>query len=137
MKSLFAISILALTLVLTQTASASGGCSLALGVYGASPKAEIIYKLRDALQIELKKVNKANTIVIVSSPSEASDSDYFYLLTQKSGGFRVAVNNLLINDTFYSNEYYNGAFSSQNAVVKNLAIDFADDVLVNMKYCAK
>lgn len=135
MKNLLIMPILAL--VLSQTASASSGCSLAFGVYGASPQAEIIYKLRDALQIELKKVNKANTIEIVSSPTEASYSDYFYLLTQVSGGFRIAINNLTINDTFYSNEYNNGAFHSQNEVVKNLARDFAEDALVNMKYCTK
>ncbi len=133
MKSLLILTIL----ILSQATSASSGCALALGVYGASPRAEIIYKLRDALEVELQKANKANTIEIVSSPIEASSSDYCYLLTQVSGGFRVAINNLLISNTFYSNEYNNGAFRSQNEVVKYLARDFAEEALVKMKYCSK
>lgn len=130
MKNL--IILISLTLISAQTYA---DCKVALGFLGGAPKVEMANKLKLNLIKELKGKNSENDIFLVGSPDEASSADYYYLVTPSTGGFKVSVNNLLLNNTFYTNTYIGSSFHSENDVVKVLAKDFVEDILPNLKYC--
>lgn len=130
---LFTLKALFLSLVVANVALAE--CDVALMLAGGSPKAEMQEKLRTSLAAELKKVNPSNTVTNVYYPEAASNSDYFLLLTPNYTNVRVAINNILINDTFYTNEYRSNAFYSANQIVAQITEDIKLEAFSSMKRC--
>jgi 6-phosphogluconate dehydrogenase (decarboxylating) len=115
-------------------------CSASLMVYSNNQTPvqnmnEATIQLVNSIKNEIKKVNSKNTINFVTDPMEASSSDYFIILNQLPQSFRISVNDILINNTFYTNTYFNSGFKSQNEVVKTITNDLTSDALPKMKYC--
>lgn len=127
------IKLLVLSLFAAHFAFAA--CDMAYMLTGGSAKPQMQAQLKEALEKELKKLNAKNTVTPVSYPEQASDSDYFFLMTPQAYGVRVALNNILINNTFYIQEYTNSSFSSGSQIISKITSDFAARALPYMNIC--
>ncbi|MDX9731826.1 MAG: hypothetical protein RBT63_08660 [Bdellovibrionales bacterium] len=92
-------------------------------------------KLRGALGEMLTEINPKNIVRQVYSPLAASESDYLLLVTPIPFGTRVAIHDILVNRTFYTNEYRDSAFVSANQAIETIVSDVQTGALKSMPDC--
>jgi hypothetical protein len=110
-------------------------CDLAIMLAGNSPKQDMALKLQSSLEKSLKKLNTKNTTSLVYSPEAASDSDYFLVMTPTYSGIRVAINYILINNTFYTKEYNYNPYISGDQIIAQITSDISAGAFSSMKFC--
>lgn len=129
-------NIISIVITLLITANVSfAACDMAIMLGGNNAKQDMALKLQSSLEKSLKKLNAKNTTSLVYSPEEASDSDYFLLLTPTYSGIRVAINYILLNNTFYANEYKYNPYISGDQIISQITSDVVSGAFSSMKLC--
>lgn len=129
-------NIIKLVLPLLLTANFSfAACDLAIMLAGNAPKQDMALKLQSSLERSLKKLNMQNSTSLVYSPEDASDSDYFLVMSPTYSGIRIAINFILINNTFYTKEYNYNPYISGDQIIAQITNDIAAGAFSSMKHC--
>lgn len=123
------------SIILLAASHSFGACDMAIMFSGNNPKLDMALKLESNLSRSLKKLNKKNTAKLISTPEDASYSDYFLFLSQTYSGVRVAINYVLLNNTFYTKEYRNNSFISNEQILEQISNDIETGAFSSMKLC--
>jgi hypothetical protein len=130
-KNIFKIIVTVLLLANSSFAK----CDLAIMLAGNSPKQDMALKLQSSLESSLKKLNTKNTTSLVYSPEDASHSDYFLVMSPTYSGIRIAINYILINNTFYTKEYNYNPYISGDQIIAQITNDITAGAFSSMKFC--
>lgn len=128
-------NILSILILLLITNRSFAACDMAIMFNGNNPNLDLALRLESSLEKQLKKLNTKNSARLISIPEDASESDYFLLLSQTYSGVRVAINYVLLNNTFYSKEYKYNSFISNDQIIFQISNDVANGAFSSMKLC--